>query len=514
MTSQNQNEISSEEMAIQDVNSEYLGIPRYLLMENAGSQIASYCSTLLTKKDAKIAIFCGTGGNGGDGFVAARHLHSSFSVEVFITGNEMKIKSKPALKNFLSLKKLPSIKVTKINDSEEVKTIDLTKFDLIIDGLLGTGLKSNTIRQPLKGLIQAINSRTNTETLVVAIDVPSGLKKDGTLAEDYVKATHTLALHQAKTGTFKKGGEVVVKPIGIPPESSLYTGPGLFTLYPHRSNNSHKGQNGKILIIGGSNTYHGSLVLAGKAAFSLNIDLVFMITPEKISTVIRSHDYRFIVKTYTQDYLTPQVIKELALPMLPEVDAILIGPGLGHAEDTLQAVKLFLKSIPDDKSLIIDADALKACKGEELPKDTIVTPHAGEFAILTGEKFTGKESLDEKRAKIKKATAQYKQPICWVVKGPVDIIKQQSKELLNFAGTPAMTTGGTGDILAGLVTAMRSQVKNSFYAATMACFLIGKAGEFAEKDKFTLETLLENIPVVIKEITNFINEQDNQLVEN
>ena len=335
MSSRNQNEISSEEMAIQDVNSEYLGIPRYLLMENAGSQIAHFCSTLLTKKNSKIAIFCGSGGNGGDGFVAARHLHADYYVEVFFTGNELKIKSNPALKNYQALQKLQSIPITRILDSEDVKKVDLTKFDLILDGLLGTGLKSDSIRQPLKALIQAINNRTNTATPVIAIDVPSGLKKDGTIASPCINATHTVALHQAKTGTYEKGGEVVVKAIGIPPESALYTGPGLFTLYPHRSNQSHKGQNGKILIIGGSNTYHGSLILAGKAAFSLNIDLVFMIAPEKIAQVVRSHDYRFIVKSYSEDYLTSQVIEELVKPMIPEVNAILIGPGLGHAEETL-----------------------------------------------------------------------------------------------------------------------------------------------------------------------------------
>lgn len=510
MSSRNQNEISSEEMAIQDVNSEYLGIPRYLLMENAGSQVANFCSNLQTKKNASIAVFCGTGGNGGDGFVASRHLHPNYKVEVIIIGDEEKIKSKPALKNFKALKKLHSIKITKINDSEDIKTLDLSKYDLIIDGLLGTGLKSNTIRQPVKGLIQAINSRSNTTTPVVAIDVPSGLNKDGSLALDSIKATHTVALHQAKTGTIENGGEVVIRPIGIPPESVLYTGPGLFTLYTQRAVQSHKGQNGKILIIGGSNTYHGSLVLAGKAAFSINIDLVFMITPEKIASVVRSHDYRFIVKTYSQDYLTPQVIEELVKPMLLEVDSILIGPGLGHEEETLLAVKTLLKEIPDDKTLIIDADALKACKGEILPKNTILTPHAGEFTILTGKKFTGKESLYEKRQIIRKATEKYKEPITWVVKGPVDIIKQETKEILNFTGTPAMTTGGTGDILAGLVTAMQSQVNNSFYASAMATFIIGKAGEFAEKEEFTLEKLLVKIPIVMKEIRKFIDEDENQ----
>ena len=214
MNSRNQKEITSEEMTIQDINSEYLGIPRYLLMENAGTQIATICRTLITKKNAKIAIFCGSGGNGGDGFVAARHLHDSFQVEVYLAGPATKIKSKPAKKNYNALLLLKSIKIIEIADSLDVPKIPFESYDLLIDGLLGTGLRNDTLKQPIKAIIEAINQKITTKP-IVAIDVPSGLKKDGSIASTIIKVTHTVALHQAKLGTYTNGGIVTVVPIGI-----------------------------------------------------------------------------------------------------------------------------------------------------------------------------------------------------------------------------------------------------------------------------------------------------------
>ena len=510
MVTPGQNEISSDDMTIQDINSEYLGIPRYLLMENAGSQIATFCAELMTKNNPKIAIFCGTGGNGGDGFVAARHLPESFKVDVYLVGTASKIKSKPAFKNYLSLVKLRSYEIKEIHDSTDVQKIDFNSYDLIIDGLLGTGLRSNTIRQPLATIIESINGNFTGEKPIVSIDIPSGLKNDGLPASTIIKATHTVALHKAKVGTYKHGGQITVVPIGIPKESSMYTGPGLFTFYPKRKNSSHKGQNGKILILGGSNHYHGSVVLAGKAAFSLNIDLVYMVAPEKISSVLRNSDYRFIIKPYPGDYLTSDIVEEIIKTMINDVDAVLVGPGLGTAKETMEAVKLLLKEIPSKMPLIIDADGLKACKGEKLPKDTIVTPHEGEFTILTGKKLDRDQEELKKVQGIQKAIASYDPNTTWVVKGPIDIIVRGEKKIFNNTGTPSMTTGGTGDILAGLITAIRSVVQDSFYAAAIGAFLIGKAGEMADQEIFTLQGLLDAIPMVVKEVDKFIQEDENE----
>jgi NAD(P)H-hydrate epimerase len=506
-----ENEITTEKMVIQDINSEYLGIPRYLLMENAGAQIANFCRTLITNQNTKIAIFCGIGGNGGDGFVAARHLHNFSSVHVYLNGSQTKIKSKSALKNYLALKNIPKIKIQEIQQLDDIKKISIESFDFIIDGILGTGLRQDKIREPIKTIIELINTFNDLKKPIISIDIPSGLKNDGKQADTIVKPTYTVALHRPKIGTYFYGGTIHIAPIGIPPESEHYTGPGLFTLYPKRNKNSHKGQNGKILIIGGSKDYHGSPILAGKAAFALNIDLVYLIVPEKIASVIRSSDWRFIVKTYPEEFLSRQHIQELIEPMINQVDAILIGPGLGTENETFLAVKFLFKLIPPDKPVIIDADALKTCKNEILPKDTILTPHAGEFTILTNKKIPIENDANTKLSFIQKAIQEYDPSVTWVVKGPTDIIVSNNQHYFNTTGTPAMTTGGTGDILAGLITAIRTVVKNSLNASAMATFLIGKAGEKAEKEIFSIEKLIDHIPRVLLEIDKFIDEEINIL---
>ena len=235
-----------------------------------------------------------------------------------------------------------------------------------------------------------------------------------------------------------------------------------------------------------------------------------MVAPEKISSVLRNSDYRFIIKPYPGDYLTSDIVEEIIKTMINDVDAVLVGPGLGTAKETMEAVKLLLKEIPSKMPLIIDADGLKACKGEKLPKDTIVTPHEGEFTILTGKKLDRDQEELKKVQGIQKAIASYDPNTTWVVKGPIDIIVRGEKKIFNNTGTPSMTTGGTGDILAGLITAIRSVVQDSFYAAAIGAFLIGKAGEMADQEIFTLQGLLDAIPMVVKEVDKFIQEDENE----
>ena len=507
-------EISSQEMIIQDINSEYLGIPRYLLMENAGSKVTFEINNILrNKKNSRIAIFCGIGGNGGDGLVTARHLHGNNEVSIFIIGSEIQIKSLSTKKNFQAIKKLANIKFLFINDSSNVKNIDLDKFDLIVDGLLGTGLKEFELKEPVKSIVNLINNRSRKTIPVVSIDVPTGLKIDGTVTQTFIRPDYTIALHNAKFGTYKYGGIVKEVTIGIPPESRIYTGPGLYTLYPKRKNDSHKGQNGKIAIIGGSNVYHGAVLLAAKAALALNVDLVTLIVPESISSAIRSQDYRIIVKTYNELFLKPIVIDSVINPILETVDAILVGPGIGKEHDTLEAVRILIKSWNNKKTLIIDADAIIACKELTLPEKTIITPHIQEFNSLLGSSLKSNQNFDEKLDSVKKAIKAFNQPVTWLVKGPIDIICKQGELLLNRSGTPSMTTGGTGDVLAGLTTAMSSKINDSFVSAGLAAFIIGLAGEMADKDIFSIQKLIENIPIIMKELEKFINEEPNWFSE-
>ncbi|MHA2362347.1 MAG: NAD(P)H-hydrate dehydratase [Candidatus Hodarchaeales archaeon] len=514
----NKDEITTETMTILDINSEYFGISRFLLMENAGAQISRFVEDEIKKFSSisapRIAIFCGTGGNGGDGFVAARHLHANYDVDVFYCGPEGRIQSKSALKNIKSLKKLPRLSLFEIRYVNDLKSININSYSCIIDGLLGTGLRHSKLREPIKSIIALINKANNKKTtFTVSIDVPSGLKRDGNQAELIVKADYTIALHKPKLGSFNYGNQVKIMPIGIPPEASEYCGPGLFTLFPTRSLNSHKGQNGKILIIGGSREYHGAPVLAAKAALALTTDLVTLFVPKIIDVPVRSLDPAYIVNSYEGDFFNEESISMLE-PLLPKVDTVLLGPGIGQEIATKKAIQILLKKW-DSKfpKLVIDAEALKALKGVTIPSHTILTPHAGEFSLITESEILATNNLDDRLEQIKNGIKDYPSEITWLVKGPIDIIVQDEKYRFNKTGIPVMTMGGTGDVLAGVTTALLSRVIDSFDTASMAAFITGIAGKLVQEKQFSVQKLINYLPIALHEIRQFNKEETNNLNE-
>jgi len=340
-------EIDSKRMSIHDIDAEYYGVQRLLLMENAGAGVARFISALfeqstLINSPPKVAIFCGRGGNGGDGFVVARHLHSWCQVDVFWLGPVNRFKNRSTRQNFQSLMRLIDLPTYELYDSTQVSSLDLSSYDILVDALLGTGLSVGTtkLKEPIKSLILLLNSRPRQEVPLISIDVPSGLTSDGIPATPTIKATHTIALHQAKIGTTLYGGKITVQAIGIPPEVNRYTGPGLFSLLPSRLPHSHKGQNGKILVIGGSNPYHGAPVLAAKAMMALETDLVTLCVPNQIENAVRSLEPGYIVYSY-QGIEFSQSALDLSKNLISKVDSILIGPGLGSST-VVQKISSFI----------------------------------------------------------------------------------------------------------------------------------------------------------------------------
>ncbi len=232
-----------------EINSEYFGISLMQLMENAGSNIAKEIA-LRFSKDNKVTIFCGLGGNGGDGFVAARHLLSlGFKVSVFLIGKNKFIKHESALKNWNSLQKLNNyIEIQEILDSSDSLEVD---SKIVVDAILGTGSKGK-LRQPIPKIVKFINS---LEAVKVAIDVPTGIDSDsGECLGDAIKADITITFHKAKPGLLyakKYCGEIIVRKIGLPNQLEVYTGPGdIFLVNKNRVSNSHKGDFGRLLVIG------------------------------------------------------------------------------------------------------------------------------------------------------------------------------------------------------------------------------------------------------------------------
>lgn len=469
--------LTPEEVKILDINSEYFGVSREELMENAGKAVVEAIKSCKPRlKDLKIIVFCGLGNNGGDGFVAARYLlEEGADVRVFLAGDEGRIKSLEARKNFERIKN----KVKLIREFED--------GDIIVDALLGVGIKGE-VREPIKSLIEKINS---SKAFKVSIDLPSGLRCDVPYSDQQtlVKADLTVTFHDLKRG-MEALNNVVVKKIGIPREAELYVGPGELIVNLKRRKDSHKGENGRVLIIGGSDLYYGAPILSGLAALRSGADLVYLLVPEINFEITRNSSPDFIVRKYAGKYLNLNAVKK-ARELARVCDVILIGPGLGSRKETLEAVEKIFRF---EKTFVVDADAIKA----RPRKNAVYTPHAKEFELLTGEPFNfSKQSLERLEEHAKKLNSTI------LLKGKVDIIASPEKTKLNITGNEGMSVGGTGDVLAGIVASFIAQGFSSFYACCSAAFLNGLAGDELLKKKsygFTASDLIEQIPFTLRKI--------------
>lgn len=484
------------EMQILDANAAYFGVPRETLMENAGKGCVEEVKKRFALKGKKIAIFCGTGNNGGDGFVAARYLAKEGArVRVLLTGEP---KSDESKKNFELIKKNKKIKLIEIESKEKIAALKLNE-DIILDALLGTGVKGE-LQEPIKSIVEKINQ---SKAFKLSVDVPSGLTEAG--ANFCVAADLVVTFHKAKKGLEKF--ETVVVPIGIPPEAEVYVGAGdvIFNLW-QRSASSHKGDNGRVLVVGGSAFYYGASLLSAKAALKSGADLVYLAVPEINYVVSRNFSPDFIIRKYSGDFLNPEAVAGI-LELTRRCDALVIGPGLGERSETKQAVFEILASaaIP----AVIDADAIKFVASDKsiLKKiNAVLTPHAGEFKVLTGE--TLPENAEEKKVVVAKYAQQLGATI--LLKSSIDVIASPTgRAKLNTTGNAGMTVGGTGDVLAGLTASLLAQRLDTFTAACCAAFVNGAAGDELYEVYgygFTASDLAEQIPRTIKRILDLREE--------
>ena len=500
--------ISSEEIKVLDKNSEYYGVPTNLLMENAGKGVADFVINTIKPKNKEILLFCGIGNNGGDGFVAARYLSKKYTITIFLTGTKEEIKTDISKINFKKLKNVKIYDKKSINKIEEL----INKNHLIIDSMLGIGL-SGALREPYLTIVKKINLIKNKD--ILSVDVPTGIGTDISVKPDY-----TISFHDIKEGMNKKNcGIIKIVDIGIPKKAIDYIGPGeLSTFYPKPKKDSHKGENGRLLIVGGG-PYYGAPALSSFAAQRTGIDLIYVATPKKVARAITSYSPLIIKPFRLAKEISIQsptlIVKELTNennlayddikiihPLINKVDSLLIGPGLGSEKETQNAVydiiKLFIKN---KKPIVIDADAIKVIgKNHDLIKNsqTIITPHTGEFKELTGVKLSNK--LNERKKNVEKWAK--KLGIIILLKGPIDIVSNGKTSKLNDIHNEAMTVGGTGDVLAGIVGALLSKGVKPFNAARSGIFINGAAGNIAYKKRsygLIATDIIEEIPKVLLE---------------
>jgi len=482
-----------------ELNAEYFGVSRLQLMESAGRNVALEIASRF-KPEKSVAIFCGLGGNGGDGFVAARHLSSmGFKVTVVLIGKAEEITDKAALANWEALQSLKeTISVREVYDST---LIPETTAEIAIDALLGTGTKGR-LRPPILQLVRKINTMN---AFRVAVDVPTGIDADtGEVLGEAVKANLTITFHRTKKGLENAKeyvGELIVKDIGVPKEFEKFAGPGdVLLVTKPRPAESHKGDFGRLLVVGGSEVFSGAPALVALAALRAGVDLAYVAAPEKTA---------YAISSMSPDLITIKLEgKHLNLGNIPSLktyigiaNAVALGPGLGLHQETREAVKALTEAVETaGKPLLLDADGLKAFaeSKRKMSVPLVLTPHAGEYAILTGRRLP--EDLKGKVSEAQKTAAELGAVI--LLKGPVDVISDERRFKLNFTGNPGMTVGGTGDVLSGIVGAFLAQQAEPFEAAVAGAFVNGAAGDFVFEEKgyhMVPTDLLQRIPQVLND---------------
>jgi len=470
--------ITTAEVAAIDLNCEYYGLSRLQLMENAGKSIADEIKKRFDH--GRVGILAGLGNNGGDAFVAARHL-KGFDIEVFLLGKASNIKTDIAKKNFEIVQKA-GIPVKEIRDS---KCIEVDGLDIIVDAMLGTGVKGK-LREPYASAVEAIGS---CKAYVVAVDVPTGLNPDTGEYEIAVRADLTITFHRAKPGLLKAKdvvGELVVRDIGIPPAFETLAGPGDIRMIYRRQKEGHKGTHGRVLVVGGG-PYTGAPALAALAAYAAGADLVTVAVPEKVWRVVASFSPDLIVRKLKGDELGLKNIEEIQ-KLAAKHHVVVMGMG---ADDIREVAEEVLK-LNEVKKAVLDAGAL--LPGTTGDVECILTPHRGEFKRVFG--------LEPSKQNVKKMA---KPNTVVLLKGPEDLISDGKKVRINMSGNAGMTVGGTGDVLAGIAGAFLVH-GNAFWAASAAAFVNGRAGDICFEKygyNYCATNIIEKIPLAIKNALEF-----------
>jgi len=492
--------ISADEMHAIELNCSSLGIGAAQLMENAGSAVANFIKENFKK--GNILFFCGTGNNGGDGFVAARMLSRDYNVEIIIVGKE-EIKQGPALSNFHAVSKSPFVKIHHYIDldKEEVDSI-IKKSDLIVDAIFGTGFRGE-----LKGIYkEAVLAINNSGKKVVAIDVPSGFSKESKL---YVRANYTITFHRIKEG-MDALRNVIVKDIGIPIDAELFAGPGdLYLASKPISIYASKRERGMLVIIGGSKVYHGApihalLSASSIAALRTGAGYTILYVPNAILDVVRKLSQNQIVRPAGEDYIS---FTDGLKRAIDKAEAIAIGMGITKEKEAQDACqKIVNYALSNGKRVIADADAISAITDMLGAKriDTtnlLITPHGSEFYQFSGLNLRHEDSNIFDRIEAAKKIAKEK-GINILLKGHNTIITNGEKIKINRSNTPNLSTMGTGDVLSGIIGAFAAMGNDLFEAAAAGAYLHSKAGEVLAMEKgnhIIASDLIDKIPKIMSE---------------
>jgi ADP-dependent NAD(P)H-hydrate dehydratase / NAD(P)H-hydrate epimerase len=471
------------------------GVPGLVLMENAGAAVAA---ALRERYPAarRVAVVCGKGNNGGDGFVAARHL-LDLAPGVYLLARRQDVKGDAAA----HLEKLQAeggvVQEAPDEAAWEAVSAQALDCDVMVDAILGTGLREAPTGLPRRVINDAAQAAANGLP-VVAVDVPSGLSSDtGDVRWDHVRAALTVTFAAPKychvlPRACDRVGELTIADIGIP-AAVLGGRHALWLLeprdaaaaWPPRDPDANKGTYGRILVVAGSVGKTGAAVLAGLGALRAGAGLVTVATPASALPLVAVARPELMTEPLAEapDGGLHAGALERALEMAHARDAVVIGPGLGQAPGTRAFVQAFVGrcQVP----VVVDADALNAFGASESAppalellrrsRSTVLTPHPGEMARLLG---GSARHIQERRLAAAQELAAATNAVV-VLKGRRTIVADGEKAAVNPTGNPGMATGGTGDVLSGIVGALLARGGDAWTAATAAVYAHGLAGDLA-----------------------------------
>lgn len=479
--------VTAEEMrSIDRASSERFGVPSLTLMENAGSAVAEHVLTHYASA-RRIVVFCGKGNNGGDGFVAARRLHQKGkTIQVILLADPADLRGDAAL----MYGKLPVAAVI-VHSTEELKS-DRVRLslpaDLYLDAILGTGFKP-----PVSGLYaEAIEILNQSHAPVIAVDIPSGADADamtpqqGTIARADAVVTFTAA-RPAHVFSLLTNGPTCVAPIGSPDEATVsslqmnvITAKDIAPLLGPRPVDSNKGLYGHVLVVGGSLGKAGAAAMSGMAGLRAGAGLATVATAKSVLPAVAGF-YPELMTEALPETAAGTIATDAGLrleELLKSMTVVAIGPGISRDPHTTTLVRSLVANHP--VPMVVDADGLNAFEGhtQEMNgrgRTLVITPHPGEMARLAG---CSTAEVQKNRLAVARQFAQEHELIV-VLKGHRTLVVQPDGEAwVNTTGNPGMSTGGTGDILTGMVAALLAQhPKQAMLAVCAAVHLHGLAGD-------------------------------------
>ncbi|MFO7153050.1 MAG: NAD(P)H-hydrate dehydratase [Bacillota bacterium] len=502
---------------------EVYGVPGIVLMENACRAVAVAAKRRIDevygKKNfpLKVAVVCGKGNNGGDGFGAARHLaNMGFEVSVFLASPSGEVSGDAAVN--LKVTKNMGIPVIELKDTDGPDKIRgiFEGFHSIVDALFGTGLRGEVKGLP-RELIEAINA---SGLPVIAVDIPSGIcGRTGRVLGAAVRADVTVTMGLLKVGLLlypgaAYAGRVVVVDIGIPRRvfdefeaEALLLMPELVESWVRPpAPDAHKGDMGRVFILAGSRGMTGAAALSGLGAARCGAGLVTLGVPESLNDIleVKVTEVMTLPLPDTGEGTLSEKALEPALEFARRCDAVVLGPGLSRHRETEKFVRSFVAEC--ERPMVIDADGINNLSGApEILKDArapvVLTPHPGEMARLLS--TTPREVQQNRWDAVRRAGDTFGCTV--VLKGARTLIYSPGNPVyVNPTGNPGMATGGSGDVLAGMIGALLGRGLDALEASAAAVYLHGLAGDAAAEKKGEIPLvagdIVENIPEAFKRL--------------